>query len=206
MCKRLKLSSFHLRTSPVLQREVRFKWRKKSTLCEAEWESGCSHCLQAANNFLVLFILLHLNIELAVHQSETSHVLIYGVSSRCVRWMLADFAGRGCRPVPKLCIVAWVFNSLGRTLPVLRVLAIWPQELPSFERDRVTDGFSVDEFTQPVWQYLFLLLLLEFVSGFVFKFWVTFVLVLCAPGGFYKWREWSSCRLKGSDRIWFGIW
>ena len=33
---------------------------------------------------------------------------------------------------------------------MLRVLAIWPQELPSFERDRVTDGFSVDEFTQRV--------------------------------------------------------
>lgn len=168
---------------------------------------GCSHCLQAADNFVVLFILLYLNIELSVHQSETSHVLIYGISSRCVSWTLADFAGGGCQPVPKLCIVTWVYNSLGRTLLVLRVLAIWPQGLPSFERDRVTDGFSVDEFTQRVRQYLFLLLLLlwEFVSGSVFKFWVTFVLMLCAPGVSTSGESDPSCRLKGSDRIWFGI-
>lgn len=82
---------------------------------------GCSRCVQAADKFVVLLILLCLNTELAVHQSETSHVLIYSISGRCIRWMLAGFAGRGCWPVPKLWIVAWVYNSIGRTLPLLRV-------------------------------------------------------------------------------------
>lgn len=43
-------------------------------------------------------------------------------------------------------------------LCVVSVLVIWPKGLLSFESDRVTDGFSVDEFTQCVQQYLFFLL------------------------------------------------
>lgn len=68
----------------------------------------------------------------------------------------------------------------------------------------------MDEFTQHVWQYLFLLLkavLWECVSGSVFKFGVTFAVMLCAPGGFHKWREWSLLQTKGfrQDLVWYLI-
>lgn len=117
-------------------------------LHEAEWESGFSHCVQTVDHVAVTFILWCL--DWAIHQTVTSHGLIYYMSSRrrmagC--WLALQVE---CGPVNKHFFMGLVYSGSGVMWYVLGVLVIWTKRLFSLESERVASSFSVGEFTQCV--------------------------------------------------------